>query len=166
MRAFADKPMLKLGIGDMTRAVRARSSRTGTLHVRLTEAELAGFSAFCSDRGVTVSEGVRRMVRAACGFGPTHDHETRDAILELAYQTRAIGVNLNQAVKALHRGKLPSDAALKQGLARMAQVLSIQEELYRALCGRARDEMARAIEYGAEVGGIASGTGIASGADA
>jgi hypothetical protein len=36
------------------------------------------------------------MVRAACGFGPTHDHETRDAILELAYQTRAIGVNLTR----------------------------------------------------------------------
>ncbi|WP_349963353.1 hypothetical protein [Rhizobium sp. ZPR3] len=149
----------------MARVAKARSSRTGTLHVRLTEAELAGFSAFCTGRGVTLSEGARRMVRAACGFGPTHDHETRDAILELAYQTRAIGVNLNQAVKALNRGKLPSDAALKQGLARMAQVLSIQEELYRSLCGRARDAMARAIEHDADVGGIAIGAGIARGTD-
>ncbi|OEC93582.1 hypothetical protein A9Z06_09130 [Rhizobium sp. YK2] len=97
------------------------------------------------------------MVRAACGFGPTYDHETRDAILELAYQTRAIGVNLNQAVKALHRGKLPSDAALKQGLARMAQVLSIQEELYRSLCGRAREAMGQAIEDDTGTGAIASG---------
>lgn len=149
----------------MTRAVRARNSRTGTLHVRVTEAELAGFSVFCSERRITVSEGVRRVVRAACGFGPTHDHETRDAILELAYQTRAIGVNLNQAVRALHRGKLPSDAALKQGLTRMAQVLSMQEELYRTLCSRARDEMARAIENDTEVGSVASEAGIARGTD-
>jgi hypothetical protein len=48
----------------------------------------------------------------------------------------------------------------------MAQVLSIQEELYRTLCGRAREEMVQAIEDDADVSGIASGADVARGTDA
>jgi hypothetical protein len=118
-------------------ARRSRVSKTETLRVRLTPAEREGFAAFCAGRNLNMSEALRRMARAACGYGPTFDQDARGAILELASQQRAVGVNLNQAVKALHLGRVPQASEIETLMRQLAACVSAQEELYHGLCGRA-----------------------------
>jgi len=137
----------------MTTADRASTHadrrKTVVRNVRLTEEEAALFDAFCAASGVTVSEGFRRLARAAGFLGPTFSGETRAEIVELTRQVRAIGVNLNQAVHHMNAGHIVQGEAVKDWLSQAQGAILELDALYRSLCGRAQRRAADSVEVAA-----------------
>ena len=127
-----------------------RSKRDQIVKVRLTGEEQARFRQICAERGITMSAGVRRLVREAAAFGPSMDGESRAAILELVEQWRAIGVNLNQLTKALHSRQNPNIGRLKEIINICIDDLESHAGVYRALCAP-RFERASAVLSGEAV---------------
>ena len=123
-----------------------RRARTKSVRVRLSDEELAALVSYCEQNHITTSEGLRRMARAAAGFGPTFDGDARNAILEYVKQLRAIGVNLNQIARILNSGFTPDFPTLKAGIGMLTEELVNQAEDYVSLCRRARLTISRRID--------------------
>ncbi len=119
------------------------------LHLRLSNAEHAGFKVAIAHLGLTQSEALRRFVRAAGGYGPAFDAETRSAILAMMRQMRGIGVNINQVARLMNSGRVPPDSALQKSFGLLTQLLVDQEALYRSLCGKATNHAMDTITGGA-----------------
>ncbi|TIU86640.1 MAG: hypothetical protein E5W06_08840, partial [Mesorhizobium sp.] len=77
------------------------------LHVRFSNVELERLRTMADRESVTVSEVVRRLVRIEAGFLPTATGDLRPAIEEATDQLRRVGVNFNQAVRAMNEGRVP-----------------------------------------------------------
>lgn len=120
------------------------------LHTRLSRDESAAFRSFCEENGLTSSEALRRLVRAAAGFGPTYDGEVRDIIREYARQLRAIGVNLNQIARIMNSGRTPDYPTLHAGIGRLSREIVVQSEDYTSLCAKARKRARSLIGAGHE----------------
>src|SRR4051794_9586125 len=88
------------------------TARSATIQARVTPDELASLTAIATAQGVTTSEIVRRLVRSVAGLPITADPETRPAIEALVDQFRRVGVNLNQAVRAMNEGRVDYEPAL------------------------------------------------------
>ncbi|WP_201841374.1 plasmid mobilization relaxosome protein MobC [Microvirga zambiensis] len=85
-----------------------------------------------------MSEGFRRLARAAGGLGPTFDGEAKAAIEELSVQTRAVGVNLNQIARAMNQGLVPADATLRTVLEDIASAIQAYDLIYVSMAARSR----------------------------
>lgn len=55
--------------------------------------------------GLPKAEVVRRLIRASVQAGPALSAENTEAVVALAKQLRAVGRNLAQVLKAIHRGQ-------------------------------------------------------------
>jgi len=55
--------------------------------------------------GLPKAEVVRRLIRASVQAGPALSAENTQAVVALAQQLRAVGRNLAQLLKAIHRGQ-------------------------------------------------------------
>ncbi|GLS20113.1 hypothetical protein GCM10007874_31300 [Labrys miyagiensis] len=90
--------------------------------------------------GISNSDLLRRGARLVSGLGPTFDGETRAAISRMASQIRSIGVNINQAVRAMNAGLVPSNKELQDAFGQLTFLLHETREAYLSLCsdGRAR----------------------------
>ena len=73
-------------------------------HIRFSADELASLKAIAQRDGVTVSEVVRRLVRAEVGHLPVASEALRPAIVDMTDQVRRVGINFNQAVRAMNDG--------------------------------------------------------------
>lgn len=78
----------------------------------MTPDELAALTAIANANGVATSEIVRRLVRSAAALPITADPDLRPLIEELVDQFRRVGVNLNQAVRAMNEGRVGYEPAL------------------------------------------------------
>jgi hypothetical protein len=113
---------------------------------RLTGPEAETFRLFCADQGLSVTEALRRMVKAAAGFGPTFTGESRVEVVELTRQLRAVGINLNEAVHHTNVGQAFSAQELHAWLGDALRVINGLDFLYSSLVGRAQSRVAEAIE--------------------
>jgi hypothetical protein len=124
----------------------AKTNKDEVIRFRLTEAEAEAFRSFCAGQRLSVSEALRRMAKAAAGFGPTFTGEGRTEVVELTRQLRAVGINLNQAVHHMNAGHaFPADE-LHGWLGDALRVIHGLDFLYSSLTGRARSRAAAAIE--------------------
>ncbi|WP_156938515.1 hypothetical protein [Mesorhizobium sp. LNHC252B00] len=85
-------------------------------HIRFSADELASLKAIAERDGVTVSEVVRHLVRAEAGHLPIAAEELRPAIVDMTDQLRRVGINFNQAVRAMNDGRVTHDEDLEQAL--------------------------------------------------
>ena len=98
-------------------AAKSASRRYGEVtHIRFSADELASLKAIAERDGVTVSEVVRRLVRADAGHLPIASEALRPAIVEITDQLRRVGINFNQAVRAMNDGRVAHDEDLEQAL--------------------------------------------------
>jgi hypothetical protein len=102
--------------------------------VRMTEEESALFGAFCEAQGITPSDALRRLARSAALLGPTFTDEARADIIAMTRQIRAVGTNLNQAVRHMNAGHLIEGAELRTYLDGVATAIGELDRLYRSLC--------------------------------
>ena len=89
---------------------------------------------FCGAHGVSESEALRRFVRSSVGFGPVFGPEASAAVRELTRQIRAIGVNINQAVRAMNTGLVPDSAPLREQMTQIQGGLTDMAEQRRQRC--------------------------------
>ncbi|RUX19855.1 hypothetical protein EOA13_37500 [Mesorhizobium sp. M7A.F.Ca.US.011.01.1.1] len=112
-------------------AVKKASQRYGEVtHIRFSADELARLKAIAERDGVTVSEVVRRLVRAEAGHLPIASEALRPAIVEMTDQLRRVGINFNQAVRAMNDGRVAHDKDLEQALIAVGDLVrQFREEL-------------------------------------
>ncbi|TGP87947.1 MULTISPECIES: MobC family plasmid mobilization relaxosome protein [unclassified Mesorhizobium] len=112
-------------------AVKSASRRYGEVtHIRFSADELASLKAIAERDGVTVSEVVRRVVRAEAGYLPLASEALRPAIVDMTDQLRRVGINFNQAVRAMNDGRVAHDEDLEQALIAVGDLVrQFREEL-------------------------------------
>ncbi|MBN9244858.1 MAG: ribbon-helix-helix protein, CopG family [Mesorhizobium sp.] len=99
-------------------------------HVRFSAEELASLKAIAEREGVTVSEVVRRLVRAETGHLPVASEVLLPAVLDMTDQLRRIGLNFNHAVRAMNEGRVPYDEDLESALMAVGDLVrQFREEL-------------------------------------
>lgn len=99
-------------------------------HVRFSAEELASLKAVAERQGVTVSEVVRRLVRAETGHLPVASDALLPAVLDMTDQLRRVGLNFNQAVRAMNEGRVTYDEDLERALIAVGDLVrQFREEL-------------------------------------
>jgi len=99
-------------------------------HVRFSSDELAGLKAIAQRENVTVSEVVRRLVRAETGHLPVASEALLPAVVDMTDQLRRVGLNFNQAVRAMKEGRVPYDEDLESALIAVGDLVrQFREEL-------------------------------------
>jgi hypothetical protein len=139
VRAIADRQFGSRQTGSERQGVMTAKKlpprrRAFTRTVRMTEEERRLFDAFCEAEGVTPSEGLRRLARSAALLGPAFAGEARGEIAALTRQLRAVGTNLNQAVRHMNAGHLVAGEAMQDYLDGVATAIDELDTLYRSLC--------------------------------
>ncbi len=111
--------------------VRSAARRYGAVtHVRFSAEELASLKAIAEREGVTVSEVIRRLVRAETGHLPVASEALLPGILDMTDQLRRVGLNFNQAVRAMNEGRVPYDEDLERALIAVGDLVrQFREEL-------------------------------------
>lgn len=91
---------------------------------------MASLKAIAQRENATVSEVVRRLVRAETGHLPVASEALLPAILEMTDQLRRVGLNFNQAVRAMNEGRVPYDEDLESALIAVGDLVrQFREEL-------------------------------------
>jgi hypothetical protein len=111
--------------------MKSASRRYGEVaHIRFSVDELARLKANAQRENVTVSEVVRRLVRAETGQLPVATEALRPAIVDMTDQLRRIGINFNQAVRAMNEGHAGHDEDLERALIAVGDLVRrFREEL-------------------------------------
>jgi len=78
---------------------------------RLSEPEFQAYLKRVNDLSSTRSRVMRKMIREFIDMGPDLLRDDLKTIGEGVYQLGALGRNLNQELRAMHSGKLPSQPA-------------------------------------------------------
>ena len=131
--------------GTMARQSKTGSRRTAIVHLRLSAEENGALMAVCAARKLTVSEGLRRLVREVGGLGPTLEGEDAAAVEALTDQMNEIGGGLDQAVRAINVGRLSDGELLRDALTGLSQALREAHGLYARLCRKAQARHATAM---------------------
>jgi hypothetical protein len=124
----------------------ARSRKDEMVCFRLTKPEADALRAFCAGHSLSVTEVMRRMAKAAAGFGPTFTGEGRTEVVELTRQLRTVGINLNQAVQHMHAARALPDTELQTWLEDALRVIRGLDTLYSSLAGRSQARAVAAVE--------------------
>lgn len=106
--------------------------------MRFSTAEMERLRAIADGEAVTVSEVVRRLVRTEAGFLPAAAGELRPSIEEATDQLRRVGVNFNQAVRAMNDGRVPYDDDLERALIAVGELVRRFREELKAMIARSR----------------------------
>ena len=111
--------------------VKSATRRYGEVtHIRFSADELASLKGIAQREGVTVSEVVRRLVRAETDHLPVASETLLPAILDMTDQLRRVGLNFNQAVRAMNEGRIPYDEDLERALIAVGDLVrQFREEL-------------------------------------
>ncbi|TPM90638.1 plasmid mobilization relaxosome protein MobC [Mesorhizobium sp. B2-1-3A] len=126
-------------------AVKSASRRYGEVtHIRFSADELAGLKAIAEREGSTISEVVRRLVRAEAGHLPVASEALRPAIVDMTDQLRRVGVNFNQVVRAMNDGRVAHDEDLEEALIAVGELVrQFREELKAMTVGSRKAREAR-----------------------
>jgi hypothetical protein len=124
----------------------ASSRKDEMVCFRLTKPEADALRAFCAGHSLSVTDAMRRMAKAAAGFGPTFTGEGRTEVVELTRQLRAVGINLNQAVHRMTAGRAFSDDEVHAWLEDALRVIRGLDTLYSSLAGRSQARAVAAVE--------------------
>lgn len=106
--------------------------------MRFSSVEMERLRAIADGEAVTVSEVVRRLVRVEAGFLPAATGELRPAIEEAADQLRRVGVNFNQAVRAINDGRVADDEDLERALIAVGELVRRFREELKAMIATPR----------------------------
>lgn len=118
---------------------RSASRRYGEVtHIRFSADELARLKAAAQRDGVTVSEVIRRLVRAEAGRLPVATEALQPAIVELSDQLRRVGIDFNQAVRAMNDGRVGYDEDLERALIAVGDLVRQFREELKAMTARSR----------------------------
>jgi hypothetical protein len=97
--------------------------------------EHARFAEVCRDRGITISTGLRRLAREACAFGPSLDGQSAQDVRHMIAQWKAVGVDLNQVVRAMNAGRLSESQAIRARVQAALDQLRDHEAMFVSICG-------------------------------
>ena len=106
---------------------------SGMLHVRVYPEEKAALEQLAETLGETPSRVIRSLIRAAITGGPDY---FADGVYELRANHRhlaAVGRNLNQLVRSIHRGELVGGDDVR----RAVNACTVQMEAVKQVYGRA-----------------------------
>jgi hypothetical protein len=131
--------------GTMARQSKSGSRRTAIVHLRLSAEENAALMAVCMARKLTVSEGLRRLVREAGGLGPTLEGTDAGAVEAITERMTAIGDSLDAAVRTINVGRLPEGELPRDALTGLSDALREAHWLYAGLCRKAQARHATAM---------------------
>ena len=95
-------------------------------HVRLDEAEDAGFQQLVESLETTRSRLLRKIIRESIGEGPDLLPQEMKPFEEAVFQLAALGRNLNQLLKLVHSGQINAssqDLALMEGIRTQVELL-------------------------------------------
>lgn len=121
-------------------------ARDKTITVRVSAEEFEQFSALSSAFGLKKSDALRRSALAALGRGPVLPMKNQQEFLMICEELRAIGVNLNQAVRAMNTGRVPDDEALRLDLADLTGGIEAVAEVLVVMAASARKVTRKAFE--------------------
>ena len=110
-----------------------KRGRSEMAHVRLWPEEKAGLAQLAAILGETPSRVMRRLLREAINGGPDYFEDGRDDIRLMRRQLTALGRNLNQLVRQIHRGQLVAGEDVR----RAANACNVQVEAVRVVYLRA-----------------------------
>ena len=88
----------------------------GRISIRLTGKEHAALLALCANENVTPSEAVRVLIREKVGLSLPVSEPDRELLKASDEHFRRVGINLNQAVRAMNQGRVEYQAPLEAGL--------------------------------------------------
>jgi hypothetical protein len=99
-------------------------------HIRFSSDELASLKAIAQRENATISEVVRRLVHVETGHLPVASEALLPAVLDMTDQLRRVGLNFNQAVRAMKEGRVPYDEDLESALIAVGDLVrQFREEL-------------------------------------
>lgn len=97
-------------------------TRTEIVKVRLTQAEKTILARLRGDGGNT-SAAIRLLIRDRAGLSLPVAAVDAAALSEIADQLRRVGVNLNQAVRAMNEGRIAYEPRLADALTLLSETL-------------------------------------------
>ncbi|RWI37027.1 MAG: hypothetical protein EOR30_26000 [Mesorhizobium sp.] len=119
--------------------VRSALRRYGEVtHIRFSTDELASLKAAAQRDGVTVSEVIRRLVRAEAGHLPVATEALQPVIVELSDHLRRVGIDFNRAVRAMNDGRVGYDEDLERALIAVGDLVRQFREELKAMTLRPR----------------------------
>lgn len=105
-----------------------------TKHIRFAAGELAFIEAIAESENSTFSDVVRRIVRSEADLIPMVDSALRPEIQAMNEQLRKVGINLNQAVRAMNEGRVNYQEDLERALIAVGRlVVEQRNDLREAL---------------------------------
>lgn len=126
--------------------VRGRGRRDHVVHMRLDAEEHAWFSQLCIERDITISAGLRRLVREAAAFGPSLEGESQTLVKETIAHLRAVGVNLNQVVRAMNTGLVPDSARVRESVDQAVEQIHALRPMFVSICAPRFDRARRVLD--------------------
>ncbi|WP_267382272.1 MULTISPECIES: mobilization protein [unclassified Sphingomonas] len=93
------------GGGSAPASAATRSRGKHRIELRLDDDELAQLDAAAAERGVKRTDWIASVVRSRLRAAPP-PHDTRQTLVDIRRELRAIGRNVNQAVHALHAANM------------------------------------------------------------
>jgi hypothetical protein len=122
------------------------SRRAVVAHVRMNAEEHARFAEVCRDRGITISTGLRRLAREASAFGPSLDGQSAQDVRRMIAEWKAVGVDLNQVVRAMNAGRLSDSQAIRARVQAALDQLRGHEAMFVSICGPRHDLALKVLE--------------------
>ncbi len=107
-------------------------------HIRFSSEEMASLKAIAQREKVTVSEVVRRLVRAETGHLPVASEALLPAVLDMTDQLRRVGLNFNQAVRAMNERRVSYDEDLERALIAVGDLVRQFREELKAMTNGSR----------------------------
>lgn len=105
-------------------------SLTNFVGLRLSETEKSGLSVLAQSEGISESEVMRRLLKAAIGLPLPVAESSKMELRSCAEQLRKAGLNLNQGVRAMNEGRVAYSEAMLGALQKLSgAVIELQMTL-------------------------------------
>jgi hypothetical protein len=123
----------------------AGKKREKTVRARVSERDQDALSDFAASLGLSESEAMRRLIGAAVGDGPVLGEADRAEFSQIAEEFRAIGININQAVRAMNTGRVPDMAAFRLDICDLASGMMAISQMLVQMGARSRSRVRRIV---------------------
>lgn len=120
---------------------KADKRREKIIRARVSERDQDALSGFAASLGLSESEALRRLIGAAVGDGPVLGEADRSEFSQIAEEFRAIGININQAVRAMNTGRVPDMAAFRLDICDLASGMMAISEMLVQMGARSRSRV-------------------------
>ncbi len=108
------------------------------VRVRLEPHEKAALASVCGAENITQSEAIRRLLRSGTGLPLPVASVDRPVFEQLDDGLRRVGINLNQAVRAMNEGRAGYEPSLDKALRLLAAMVTDLRGEIDALTTRSR----------------------------